>query len=241
MADKDTRDDRPIKLPWGGNAADILIERMRRAGGIARSADQELLAQLIRTELDARDAALRDAREEAVRFKHAFRALCAVLDIPSHPLDWDSIRAQAEGKLEALHDARRDRPARGGCAMSTILAAIAKAIRDAAEAAFGQRQRQIDSRPELRTTWYDQAGSGSNPKGGTCFYCAGKEEGAAAERAGMTEWEQDCLRWRGVVLNGAAAHWCRDWDGLPIDETCPEWPCICAAELIDRAGMENRA
>jgi hypothetical protein len=43
----------------------------------------------------------------------------------------------------------------------------------------------------------------------------------------MTEWEEDCLRWRGRILTGAHKHWCWDWDGLPIDETTPEWPCEC--------------
>jgi hypothetical protein len=43
------------------------------------------------------------------------------------------------------------------------------------------------------------------------------------------EWEQDCLHWRGVVLVGQYAHWCPDWNDLPMDETCPEWPCSCAS------------
>jgi hypothetical protein len=41
------------------------------------------------------------------------------------------------------------------------------------------------------------------------------------------EWRKDCLRWRGRVLTGKERHWCYDWDGLPIDETTPEWPCSC--------------
>lgn len=40
-------------------------------------------------------------------------------------------------------------------------------------------------------------------------------------------WEQHCLEWRGRVLTGKNAHSCPDWDELPIDESCPEWPCIC--------------
>jgi hypothetical protein len=31
------------------------------------------------------------------------------------------------------------------------------------------------------------------------------------------------------VLTGKHAHWCPDWDYLPIDETTPEWPCPCSA------------
>ncbi len=48
------------------------------------------------------------------------------------------------------------------------------------------------------------------------------------------EWIDDCEKWRGRLLEGKWAHWCADWDGLPIDETCPEWPCACAtsAEFI---------
>ena len=41
-------------------------------------------------------------------------------------------------------------------------------------------------------------------------------------------WEADCLKWRGRILVGDQAHWCREWDALPIDETTPEWPCACA-------------
>ena len=42
------------------------------------------------------------------------------------------------------------------------------------------------------------------------------------------EWLNDCAHWRGVVLTGKYAHWCYDWDGLPVDETTPEWDgCSC--------------
>jgi hypothetical protein len=45
------------------------------------------------------------------------------------------------------------------------------------------------------------------------------------------EWVQDCLRWRGKVLTGEKAHWCWDWDGLPVDETTPEIDaCTCYDE-----------
>jgi hypothetical protein len=50
-----------------------------------------------------------------------------------------------------------------------------------------------------------------------------------AYRAG---WEHDSKHWRGKVMTGLYAHWCSDWDDLPIDETCPEWPCACSDELI---------
>lgn len=45
------------------------------------------------------------------------------------------------------------------------------------------------------------------------------------------EWIQDCMKWRGFILSGKYTHWCHGWDGLPIDETCYEWPCECASEL----------
>ena len=45
-------------------------------------------------------------------------------------------------------------------------------------------------------------------------------------------WRRDCLHWRGRVLTGKYRHWCDDWDGLPIDETTPEWPCVCADALV---------
>lgn len=43
----------------------------------------------------------------------------------------------------------------------------------------------------------------------------------------MTEWELDCMYWMGQVLTGDYAHWCPDWDDLPIDETCLEFSCCC--------------
>jgi hypothetical protein len=45
-------------------------------------------------------------------------------------------------------------------------------------------------------------------------------------------WIDDCEKWRGRLLTGDYAHWCDDWDGLPIDETTPEWPCACADQLM---------
>lgn len=46
----------------------------------------------------------------------------------------------------------------------------------------------------------------------------------------MTEWEQECLQWRGKVLTGKFGHYCDQMDGLPVDETCYEWEnCICYA------------
>ncbi len=57
----------------------------------------------------------------------------------------------------------------------------------------------------------------------------GLADGGAVS-APSKEWIEDCLKWRGVVLTGEHAHWCFDWDGLPVDETCDEWPCDCFDE-----------
>jgi hypothetical protein len=39
------------------------------------------------------------------------------------------------------------------------------------------------------------------------------------------EWRADCIKWRGLVLDGKFIHWCFEWDGLPTDETCDEFSC----------------
>ena len=44
------------------------------------------------------------------------------------------------------------------------------------------------------------------------------------------EFIADCMHWRGRVLTGVFAHWCADYDELPVDEATPEWPCTCYAE-----------
>jgi len=41
-------------------------------------------------------------------------------------------------------------------------------------------------------------------------------------------WGNDCMRWWGYILTGQKAHWCPDWDYLPIDETLNEInACTC--------------
>lgn len=40
-----------------------------------------------------------------------------------------------------------------------------------------------------------------------------------------TDWEQDCVKYRGEVLTGRGQHWCFEFDELPTDDTCAEWPC----------------
>jgi len=44
----------------------------------------------------------------------------------------------------------------------------------------------------------------------------------------MTEFEKECIRWYGEKLTGNYAHYCPDWDYLPIDDTCVEFQsCTC--------------
>jgi hypothetical protein len=55
---------------------------------------------------------------------------------------------------------------------------------------------------------------------------------AAAARVGerpahSQDWIDDCNEWRGRLLTGRYGHWCADYDELPVDESCPEWPCPC--------------
>lgn len=39
------------------------------------------------------------------------------------------------------------------------------------------------------------------------------------------DWIDDCKEFWGKVLTGKYGHWCNEWDGLPIDETCQEFKC----------------
>jgi hypothetical protein len=49
----------------------------------------------------------------------------------------------------------------------------------------------------------------------------------AIDKKRSEQWIEDCMHWRGRVLTGEKAHWCRDWDGLPVDETCDEEFSCC--------------
>ncbi len=41
-------------------------------------------------------------------------------------------------------------------------------------------------------------------------------------------WDVVCMRYRGRVLHGKHAHYCDDWDGLPIEEGDKEMEsCTC--------------
>jgi hypothetical protein len=48
---------------------------------------------------------------------------------------------------------------------------------------------------------------------------------------GTPEWAKDCERWRGPLLTGKYAHWCYEWDGLPVDETTMEFDCCSCWEV----------
>ena len=39
----------------------------------------------------------------------------------------------------------------------------------------------------------------------------------------IPQWEEDCLKWRGKVLHGPDAHWCLDWDELPVSAFTSEY------------------
>lgn len=45
------------------------------------------------------------------------------------------------------------------------------------------------------------------------------------------EWIEDSMHHHGKVLTGKYAHWCPEFDYLPIDESCFEFEyCLCEFE-----------
>ena len=57
-----------------------------------------------------------------------------------------------------------------------------------------------------------------------------RERRLLAQYSGCSlDWITDCLSQRGRVLTGVHGHWCPEWDDLPMDEYCFEWPCGCSA------------
>jgi len=51
----------------------------------------------------------------------------------------------------------------------------------------------------------------------------------------MSEWEDACMKDRGRILTGLYSHFCQDWDGLVMDETCDgEWPCPCKPDIDEQ-------
>jgi len=41
------------------------------------------------------------------------------------------------------------------------------------------------------------------------------------------EWAKESKKERGRVLDGSYRHYCWEWDGMTMDDSCPEWPCHC--------------
>lgn len=46
------------------------------------------------------------------------------------------------------------------------------------------------------------------------------------------QWKEDSLMWRGKVLGGPDAHWCNDWDGLPINAFDVEYSCCYEKKTV---------
>lgn len=47
------------------------------------------------------------------------------------------------------------------------------------------------------------------------------------------DWIRDCIRHYGKVLTGRKAHWCPEWDYLPIDENSFEYDCCLCYKRKD--------
>jgi hypothetical protein len=56
----------------------------------------------------------------------------------------------------------------------------------------------------------------------------------------VSPWEADCERWRGRVLTGEFAHWCYEWDSLPVDETTEEFAC-CSCDFESEQDAKEQA
>lgn len=49
------------------------------------------------------------------------------------------------------------------------------------------------------------------------------------------KWREDMLKWRGRKWAGPDAHWCGDWDDLPVDAFTPEYEtCTCQKTWVGR-------
>ena len=48
------------------------------------------------------------------------------------------------------------------------------------------------------------------------------------------------MKWWGRVLDGHFAHWCYDWDDLPIDETCDEWDTCTCRFVVERDSADQK-
>lgn len=76
------------------------------------------------------------------------------------------------------------------------------------------------------TKSYEDQGTGFDP-GATGHELQGRRT-AVSERTDDwkgPQWKEDCIKYHGKVLTGEKAHWCAEWDFLPIDETTLEIQC----------------
>jgi len=55
----------------------------------------------------------------------------------------------------------------------------------------------------------------------------------------VTDFEIDSMHWRGRILTGQLAHWCYDWDLLPVDETTIEIESCTCVTAEDRAAVQD--
>lgn len=54
-------------------------------------------------------------------------------------------------------------------------------------------------------------------------------------RSYSPHWKEDCIKYHGSVLTGVDAHWCQEWDELPVDATCWEYEfCTCGKTRFGR-------
>lgn len=54
------------------------------------------------------------------------------------------------------------------------------------------------------------------------------------------EFNEDCIRHYGKILNGEFKHFCGDFDYLPIDETCFEFR-FCLCDYVDWDTKKKRS
>lgn len=55
------------------------------------------------------------------------------------------------------------------------------------------------------------------------------------------DWIEDCLKFHGKILTGKFAHWCPEWDDLPIDETCGEFEvCTCFPKTDEIRNIQEK-
>ena len=94
----------------------------------------------------------------------------------------------------------------------------------------------MDRRGISKSVYYSMLGSGTKYNGKTPGEMADKfikqfRPDYMFESKPMTDWEADCYEFHGKFLHGTFQHYCAEFDGLPIDETCKEFDhCKCFDE-----------